>query len=187
MLPGASIPSDLPEDVPLPNMLKEALRSNLSFQADVRLFQEDLAAGRYERKWLADAQSSIDKRAAGKFDSWKEKNREEFWGQKQKIAAGALAGESSQHTLPTLVEGQCFMVGDVWRLNRSRMQEKPLKKIVVEKEARVSYLIRPLYQPVLMRADHEHIRRQPLVLLLPTRSACHLVSRKWQRRTSLRR
>lgn len=135
MLPGAFVP-DLPEGEPLPNIPKLFLKSNSSFQADVRLFQEDLAGGRYEAQWLKDAQDAMDKRARGHYDDWKEKNREEFWGQKQKMDWQALAGESSQHKLSKLVMAGCFEVGDIWLLRRSQRGSP----VVVEKEAMVSAL-----------------------------------------------
>ncbi|MGI4802041.1 MAG: hypothetical protein ACRYG8_50030 [Janthinobacterium lividum] len=135
MLPGAYVP-DLPDGESLPNIPKLFLKSNSSFQADVRLFQEDLAGGRYDPVWLKDAQEAMSKRARGHYDDWKEKNREEFWGQKQKIDWQALAGESSQHKLLTLVAAGCFEVGDIWRLRRSPRG----MGIVIEKEAMVSSL-----------------------------------------------
>ncbi len=117
MLPNAS-ESDIPDGDSLPNVLKQYLRSNSSFRADVRLFQEDLSAGHYEPQWLRDAQTAMDKRAQGDFDSWKERNREAFWGQKQKTQYEARAGESSQHSLEDLVGAGYFQVGDVWLMHR---------------------------------------------------------------------
>ena len=135
MFPGEPSPG-LPEDIDIPNIPKQILKSNSAFRADVRLFQEDLEAGRYDPIWLKDAKTASEERARGKFDTWKEKNREEFWGQKQKMNWTAPAGESSQHSLGTLVAAGYFEVGDVWTLNRG-LREKGKGSITVEKEATV--------------------------------------------------
>lgn len=135
MIPGEALP-DLPDDIELPNIPKQVLKSNSSFRADVRLYQEDLEAGRYDPSWLKDAKVASEQRASGKFDDWKEKNREEFWGQKQRTSWTANAGESSQHSLGTLVAAGCFEVGDVWLLNRGLRKDKAT--LTVEKEATVS-------------------------------------------------
>lgn len=121
----------------IPNLPQQALKSNSAFRADVRLFQEDLAAGRYEKQWLEDAKLASEERASGKFDDWKEKNREDFWGQKQKATWGANAGESSQHSLSALVAAGCFEVGDVWLLTRGYRPGGVGNNITVEKEAKV--------------------------------------------------
>lgn len=135
MLPGASMP-ELPEDIPLPNVPKEFLRTSQTFRSHVGLFQEDLIQGRYEPKWLEDAQKAMRDRANGVFDSWKEKNMEQFWGQKQKIDWKASAGESSAHDLPTLVKAGMFQVGDIFKLHRGYGRGK--HAVAVEKEATVT-------------------------------------------------
>ncbi len=45
-------------------------------------------------EWLAQAAQAMEERAEGEFDDWKEKNFEEYWGQKAKPPAtkGAKAG-----------------------------------------------------------------------------------------------
>ncbi len=134
MLPDTSLPL-LPEEAPLPNVPKEFVKSNNSFLADIRLFQEDLSAGRYEPQWQKDAKIAMERRAQGDFDDWKEKNREAFWGQKQKVQWMALAGESSQHSLETLVAAGTFKVGDVWTLSRGAGHRRDDPR--VEKEAKV--------------------------------------------------
>lgn len=136
MLPNNPLPQVLP-DTPIPNVAKAFLKGNSSFQADVRLFQEDLAAGRYDPIWLKDAHKASERRAAGDFDSWKEKNRETFWGQKQRVDYTALAGDSSLHDLPTLVASGYFQVGDVWLLQRGYRPGGGEKGFTVEKEATV--------------------------------------------------
>jgi len=127
----ANLPDEFPDDMEIPNILRQTMKSNNSFQADVRFFQEDLAAGRYEPQWQKDAQEAMDKRAAGVFDSWKEQNREEFWGQKQKVDWQALSGDSAQYSLGDLAKADLFEIGDVWALRVSR------NGMVVDKEAKV--------------------------------------------------
>lgn len=134
MLPGASLPQ-LPDGDALFNVPKEYMRSNNSFLADVGFFQEDLKEGRYDPKWLQDAQVAMQKRANGDFDDWKERNKEEFWGQKQKIDWNARAGDSSQHSLKTLVKAGLFKVGDVWHMRRGHGRGGAA--MVVEKDATV--------------------------------------------------
>ena len=134
MLPNASLLgwSDSEE---LPNVPKEFLKTNRSMQADVRLFQEDLRAGRHEPSWQRSAAEAMEMRASGDFDDWKERNREEFWGQKQKTTWDAPAGDSARHSLGELVEAGCFEVGDMWRLRRGMGHGKTA--VVVEREATV--------------------------------------------------
>lgn len=134
MLPGASVPQ-MPEGEPLPNVAKMFLQEHASFQASIRQFQDDLDAGKYEAKWLEDAQKAMQKRAGGEFDKWKEDQREQFWGQKQKIDWTAKAGESSQHELPTLVKAGYVKIGDVWHLRRAHGRGHDV--VVVQKEATV--------------------------------------------------
>lgn len=120
------------------NAFQEYLKNNNAFQADVRLFQEDLSAGRYDGKWHADAKAAMTKRAEGRFDGWKEQQSEAFWGQKQKLNHKAVAGDSTTCKLATLVAAQCFRVGDIWSYSRG-FGRKKANAIVVEKEAKVRY------------------------------------------------
>lgn len=133
MLPPFAQPDlpELPDDIDIPNILRQVMKSNTAFQADVRLFQEDLAAGRYDPKWLEDAQEAMEKRGQGHFDGWKERNREEFWGQKQKVDWLAPSGDSAQYTLIDLSTAGLFEVGDTWVLHRGG------KGVAVDKEAKV--------------------------------------------------
>jgi hypothetical protein len=45
-------------------------------------WEQDLAAGRNTAKWQREAKQASGERMAGTYDSWKEKEREEHWGQK---------------------------------------------------------------------------------------------------------
>lgn len=107
-----------------------------TFRADIRLFQDDLAAGKYVPKWIKQAQEASKKRAEGEFDDWKVREQEAFWGQKQKLKHGVIAGESRQHTMEELLGAGCFQVGDTWRYQRSFGRGS--KRTIVEKEAKAS-------------------------------------------------
>lgn len=131
----------LPDTEALPNLPREMLLSNTAAQGHIRLFKEDLENGRYDPSWLADAAEAMEMRANGDFDSWKERNREAFWGQKQKHDFNALAGDSAQHSLDDLVRACCFQVGDVWRLERGMGIGKK-DRVLVEKEAQVNEILR---------------------------------------------
>lgn len=80
-------------------------------------------------------------RAAGRFDNWKEKEFEQFWGQKQKLGADAMTGEAAQVKMETLVEHGVVHIGDVWRYERSLLLEKGdrsnLDRLLIEKEVKV--------------------------------------------------
>jgi hypothetical protein len=102
------------------------------------MFQEDVASGRYDPEWIRQARESMADRAEGDFDMWKEREYEEFWGQKQKMAQNVIAGESNKIKLETLVRNDAFQVGDIWCFSRSFASSKGKKPgILVEKEAMV--------------------------------------------------
>ena len=134
MLPNASVPPDWPETESLPNVPAAYIRKN-AFQQDCRLFQEDIQAGRYDKEWQRQAAEAMERRANGEFDDIKEKEFEEFWGQKQKVDHSARAGDSSNHSLTELVAGKCFEVGDIWRIHH--VMGKGNDAVVVSKEAKV--------------------------------------------------
>ncbi|EER29979.1 hypothetical protein CPC735_012970 [Coccidioides posadasii C735 delta SOWgp] len=130
-------PDGNPEDPesqiePLPY---EFLRYSIPWRDAVRQFQDDLQNGRYDPEWQRQAHEAVEERAAGKFDKWKEEQFEEFWGQKQKIDRGVIAGESSKIKLETLVENDLIQVGDIWKFTRVVRRGK--EKILVEKEVKV--------------------------------------------------
>src|SRR5215469_2449993 len=64
----------------LPNILKVVLQSSAAMKADVRLFQEDLRAGRLEPEWQLMARRAMRRRANGDFDEFEKKRRAEIWG-----------------------------------------------------------------------------------------------------------
>ena len=57
-----------------------------SFAKYIRHFiyewEQDLAAGRNTGKWQKQAKQATGERISGAYDDWKEKEREEHWGQK---------------------------------------------------------------------------------------------------------
>lgn len=79
----------------------------------------DLECGRYDPEWLSQADEAMKERADGKFDKWKEKEFEQFWGQKQKLDWASYAGEASQVRLETLVANGVIHKGDIWTYARS--------------------------------------------------------------------
>src|SRR5207249_773775 len=95
----------------------------------------DLQNGRYDPEWQRQAHQAMKERANGKFDMFKEEQYEEFWGQKQKIDHGLIAGESSRVKLDTLVKHGVVQAGDVWKY--SRTFGKGPERVLVEKEVRV--------------------------------------------------
>ena len=68
---------------------KEWLKYNPDWQQALRLFQADLKAGREDPQWKLEAAKAAEERAEGKFDDWKEREFEEFWGQKAKPPVGS--------------------------------------------------------------------------------------------------
>ena len=81
-------------------------------------FQTDLAAGRYDPIWLEEAAQAMEARAAGAFDSFKETEFEEFWGQKQRLKPH-LSGETATVKLGDLINAGLFRVHDVWSYKRT--------------------------------------------------------------------
>ena len=77
----------------------------------------------------------MEERAAGEFDDFKEKEFEEFWGQKQRLPNKVLAGEMTTLKLETLVEAGMFRVGDVWSYSRNIGRGK--EKTLLEKDVTV--------------------------------------------------
>lgn len=117
---------------PLPESF---LRYDNNWRAALRNFQSDLESGRYRPDWQRQAKQAVQERAQGKFDDFKEREFEQFWGQKQKINHGLIAGESSKVKLETLIAHDVIRVGDVWKYCRVFGGKKV--QIVVEKEVKV--------------------------------------------------
>ena len=62
------------------NILKAVLQTSAAMKADIRLFQEDLRAGRLEPHWQLMARRAMKRRAKGDFDEFEKKRRAELWG-----------------------------------------------------------------------------------------------------------
>ena len=74
----------------------------------------------------------MEERARGDFDAWKEKEFEEFWGQKQRVSHTARAGMATNVKLSTLVEHGLFQTGDIW--SYARCFGRGDQAIVIEKD-----------------------------------------------------
>ena len=133
-IPGAPVIEEH-TDEPLPNIARQMLKSNNAFQAGVRMFRDDLDEGRMDPEWQKRAQIAMEMRARGDFDDWKQKNSEEFWGQKQKLQHSVTAGENRRVKLEALIKAGCIRVGDIWAYSRGFGKGK--SGILVEKEAKV--------------------------------------------------
>lgn len=97
-------------------------------------FQEDIREGRNDPEWQEQAMVAYEKRKEGDLDSFKDKEYEEFWGQKQKLASDVVAGSTSKIKLDILVEKGIILKDDV--LVYSRKFLKPAFRL--EKEVTVS-------------------------------------------------
>ncbi|KAI4102652.1 MAG: hypothetical protein LQ345_007363 [Seirophora villosa] len=84
------------------------------FRLDCRNLQEDLRSGRMDPEWQRQAAQAMEERAAGKFDDFKEREFEEYWGQKQKVDSTVLAGNASRVKLDELLREGLFKMGDMW-------------------------------------------------------------------------
>ncbi|CAG8173442.1 unnamed protein product [Penicillium olsonii] len=123
--PGTNIP-------PIPDSF---VRYSNNWRDGVRQFQLDLENGRYDPKWLRQAQEARERRSEGAFDSFKEREYELFWGQKQKVHCKAPAGESARVKLGTLITEGVVQLGDVWRFYF--VFGRGSGRIVIDKEARI--------------------------------------------------
>ena len=109
------------------------------FRRGIREFQEDLASGRLDPKWQADAAQAMEERARGEFDAYKENQFEAFWGQKQKLKSNVLAGESMKIKLDLLIQNEIFKVGDYF--SYSRVFGRGKSGVLVEKDCQVSKVL----------------------------------------------
>lgn len=87
---------------------------------------------------MRDAEGARRQRENGDFDSFKEREFEQFWGQKQRMDMRLSAGECGRIPLGTLVRAGVFLPGDVWRWTFAF--GKGADRFVVDKEARVRSL-----------------------------------------------
>ncbi|KAH8431367.1 uncharacterized protein LDX57_009025 [Aspergillus melleus] len=128
-------PSEDDPDAKIPPLPESFLRYSNNWRDGVRQFQLDLESGRYDPEWLRQAEQASAQRAAGKFDKFKEREYEEFWGQKQTFDRNLAAGQSAQVKLQTLMQQGIIREGDVWRY--SRCVGQGANKILLEKEVKI--------------------------------------------------
>ncbi|KAH8695104.1 Asx homology domain-containing protein [Talaromyces proteolyticus] len=142
LLPAHIHPSPDPDpdhgDAKIPPLPETFLRYDNNWRAALRNFQSDLETGRYKPEWQRLAKQAVKERAEGKFDNFKEQEFEQFWGQKQKINWGLIAGESSKVKLLTLIKDGVVRVGDVWKYSRIFSKKNDENgQTLVEKEAQI--------------------------------------------------
>ena len=123
---------ELDEDGSIPQAF---LKYDPDWRNALHQFQVDLEAGRYDSTWLDEAALAMEERAAGVYDSFKETEFEEFWGQKQKVKV-QLSGETASLKLADLIHANLFQVGDVWSYTRN-VGKLPCERVQVEKECMV--------------------------------------------------
>lgn len=86
-------------------------------------------------EWQRQAAQAMEERAAGEFDDFKEREFEQYWGQKQKVEWNVLAGHASKVRLEELLREGLFHVGDVWRFDHTWGRGKDA--IRVEKDCKI--------------------------------------------------
>lgn len=132
--PASELPSD-DLNSKIPPLPDSFIRYSNNWRDGIRQFQVDLENGRFDPEWLCQAENARRKRENGDFDSFKEREFERFWGQKQKTQMNVISGESSKIKLPQLIEAGVFMIGDVWRFDY--VWGKGPERVHVAKEVRV--------------------------------------------------
>jgi hypothetical protein len=135
----------LPENTPYDSDGRPSaqfLRYNSDWRNSLRLFQNDLTHGHYEKDWKESAAQAMEERARGDFDQWKESQYEQFWGQKQKVGM-VIAGEMAKIKLPELIEDGNFRVNDIW--SYARAFRKSNGTALIEKEVKVRSFIDTVY------------------------------------------
>ncbi|OGE51144.1 hypothetical protein PENARI_c014G01941 [Penicillium arizonense] len=132
--PDAETTSDDP-NAKLPPIPDNFIRYSNNWRDGIRQFQLDLQNGRYDPEWLRQAEDARQKRQSGDFDIFKEREFEQFWGQKQKAAMRAFAGETAQVKMKTLIDEGAFQLGDIWRFEY--VYGKGADRIFIQKETRI--------------------------------------------------
>ncbi|KAJ5822732.1 hypothetical protein N7447_005072 [Penicillium robsamsonii] len=132
--PEAQATSDDP-DAKIPPIPDSFIRYSNNWRDAVRQFQLDLQNGRYDPEWLRQAQEAREQRENGEFDDFKEREYEQFWGQKQKVIWKAPAGESARVKMGTLIDQGVIQLGDIWKFYY--VYGRGTGRIVIEKEVRV--------------------------------------------------
>ncbi|KAL8814524.1 MAG: hypothetical protein Q9223_006260 [Gallowayella weberi] len=137
---------------------------NPEFRLDCRNLQEDLRAGRMDPEWQREAHQAMEERAAGDFDNFKEREFEEFWGQKQKVDWKALAGDASKVRLDELLSAGLFKEGDVWSFSHTFGRRD--EAVPIEKECRVVGIVGKTVTIAIPPGQRKFARRfdQPIAL-----------------------
>ncbi|KAJ5180208.1 hypothetical protein N7492_003418 [Penicillium capsulatum] len=161
--PGWETSADNP-DAKIPPLPDSFVRYSNNWRDGIRQFQLDLQNGRYEPEWLRQAEEARQQRERGDFDAFKDREFEQFWGQKQRMDMRALAGESGRIKLGELVDAGVILLGDVWRF--TFVFGRGAQRVVIDKEARVHAINNskltfkvPPGQRVFLRHDQPEISR----------------------------
>lgn len=134
-----TLPPNVPTNPDGYSIPMKFFKHDSDFRRGIREFQEDLASGRLDPKWQADAAQAMEERARGDFDAYKENQFEAFWGQKQKLNHDVLAGESTKIKLELLIQNEVFKVGDYF--SYSRVFGRGKSGVLVEKDCKVSDIL----------------------------------------------
>ncbi|KAJ5166424.1 uncharacterized protein N7482_005205 [Penicillium canariense] len=158
--------SELPPDDPnakIPPLPDSFVRYSNNWRDGIRQFQLDLQNGRYDPEWLRQAENARRQRENGDFDSFKEREFEQFWGQKQKTSMTLISGESAKIKLTQLIRTGVFLVGDVWRFGY--VYGKGPDRIIIDKEVRIHEIngskmtfVIPAGQRVFL-VNHSHLEQ----------------------------
>lgn len=100
-------------------MEKHAVMANNSWGYYLSCAKDDISTGKHNPKWFQDANNAHAKRKKGQYDNWKDKEYEAFWGIKQKLAVGVIAGDSVSVRWEDLINMGKFKVGDVFKYERN--------------------------------------------------------------------
>lgn len=98
---------------------QEFLKHNAHWAGSIRQFSTDVEAGRYEQRFAEEASAAMEARASGAFDTYKEAQVEEFYGQKQKVDRNVLAGDAASVSLSDIIKDNVFAIGDIWSYERA--------------------------------------------------------------------
>jgi hypothetical protein len=112
------------------------LKYNTDWRHALSRVKEDITEGRNDPEWQRQALAAFKKRKEGDFDTFKDREFEEFWGMKQKLAYNVVAGQSSTLKMETLFERNVLRVGDIFAF--ARRCRVGGQEILLEKEAKAS-------------------------------------------------
>ncbi|KAJ6259735.1 hypothetical protein Dda_5373 [Drechslerella dactyloides] len=128
-------PANPPPRIPTPTLFQNL--NNDAFRSAFAELQDDLATGSYEPSYIKRAEEALRQRLgpmADKVDDLKNKEFEEWWGQKQAVFYGD-AGAATNITLYELCRHKIFRPGDMFEYKRTFAGSKG--SITVEKVCRL--------------------------------------------------